>query len=78
VWADLARLLLSLQSAPAAVLGASSDSSGSGAGLDAASLKARKDVLEGVDEAVSAFLKLRDVEGIHNCAVLAWNAGEGA
>lgn len=76
VWADLTGLLLSLKAAPEAALGPGSDSSGSGAALDAAALRARREVLEGADEAASAFLKLGDVEGIHNAAVLAWNAGE--
>lgn len=76
LWADLTRLLLSLKAAPEAALGPGSDSSGSGAALNAAALRARREVLEGVDEAASAFLKLADVEGIHNAAVLAWNAGE--
>jgi hypothetical protein len=75
VWADLIRLLLSLQAAPEAALGPGSDSSGSGGALAPAALKARREVVEGADEVASAFLKLGDVEGIHNCAVLAWNAG---
>lgn len=75
VWADLTRLLLCLKAAPEAVLGPSSSSSGSDVCLDAAALRARREILEGTDEAVCAFLKLGDVEGIHNCAVLAWNAG---
>jgi hypothetical protein len=75
VWADLTGLLLSLKAAPEAALGHSNDSSGSGAALSAAALKARREVLDGADEAASGFLKLGDVEGIHNAAVLAWNAG---
>lgn len=75
MWADLTRLLLGLKAAPEAVLGPSSSSSGSDACLDSVALRARREILEGVDEAVCAFLKLGDVEGIHNCAVLAWNAG---
>jgi hypothetical protein len=71
-------LLLSLKAAPEAKLGAGHDSSGTGGSLDAAALKARKEVLEGADEVASAFLKLGDVEGIHNAAVLAWNAGAKA
>lgn len=75
MWADLTRLLLSSKAAPDAALGAGSDSSGTGAVLSPAAVEARREVLEGVDEAVTAFLKLGDVEGIHNCAVLAWNTG---
>jgi len=76
VWADLTRLLLNLQAAPEAALGTVHCSNGAGAVLDPAAVKARREVLEGVDEAVAAFVKLGDVEGIHNSAVLAWNAGE--
>jgi hypothetical protein len=68
-------LLLSLKSAPEAKLVAGHDSSGTGGSLDAAALKARREVLEGADEVAAAFLKLGDIEGIHNAAVLAWNAG---
>lgn len=75
MWADLTRLLLALKAAPEAVLGPSTSSNGSDACLAPAALRARREILEGVDEAVCAFLKLGDVEGIHNCAVLAWNAG---
>lgn len=75
VWADLTRLLLSLKAAPEGKLGMGSDSSGSSAALDAPALTTRREVLDGADEAASAFLKLGDVEGIHNAAVLAWNAG---
>jgi hypothetical protein len=38
-------------------------------------VKARLQVLQGLDEAVAAFAKLQDVDGVHYCAKLAWNAG---
>lgn len=75
MWADLTRLLLNLQAAPESALGTVQCSNGAGAVLDPAAVKARREVLEGTDEAVAAFVKLGDVEGIHNSAVLAWNAG---
>lgn len=32
-------------------------------------------ILDAVDEALTAFVKLHDVDGVHYCAKLAWNAG---
>jgi hypothetical protein len=74
VWSDLTRLLLALQSAPPAVLSAGS-SWGSGATCCPEGLQARLAVLEGVEEAAAAFVKLQDMDGVHYCAKLAWNAG---
>jgi hypothetical protein len=75
VWSDLARLLLKLQAAPPAQLSAPSCSAGSGASLASSCLRPRLEVLEGVDEAVAAFVRLRDADGIHSCALLAYNTG---
>jgi hypothetical protein len=38
-------------------------------------LAARVSVLEGLEEALAAFARLRDVEGVHCAAKLTWNAG---
>lgn len=74
VWSDLTKLLLALQSAPTATLNPG-DSAGYGSSCTPEALQARLKVLEGVDEAVTTFLKLQDVDGVHYCAKLAWNAG---
>lgn len=74
MWSDLTRLLLALQAAPAASL-MPGTSTGAGSTCCAAALQARVAVLEGVEEAVTAFAKLHDVDGVHYCAKLAWNAG---
>ncbi|WIA22560.1 hypothetical protein OEZ85_000994 [Tetradesmus obliquus] len=74
VWSDLTRLLLALQSAPPAVPSPGS-SWGGGVACYPEGLQARLAVLEGVEEAAAAFVKLQDVDGVHYCAKLAWNAG---
>jgi hypothetical protein len=40
-----------------------------------AELKGHAQALDTLDEVISSFLRLRDVEGIHSAAKLIWNTG---
>ncbi|KAF8063688.1 CFAP46 [Scenedesmus sp. PABB004] len=75
VWADLARLQCALQAAPAPALAPPGSAAGVGAACVADALSQRQAVLAGVEEAVAAFARLHDAEGVSCCARLAWNAG---
>ncbi|GLI64300.1 hypothetical protein VaNZ11_007525, partial [Volvox africanus] len=64
-WSDLTRVLLALQA-----LGPTGDTS-----LAPAVVAAHVKALEQLEDCLTTFTKLADVEGIHAAARLAWNAG---
>ncbi|GFR51753.1 hypothetical protein Agub_g14204, partial [Astrephomene gubernaculifera] len=64
-WSDMTRVLLALQS-----LGPTGDTS-----LAPAVVAAHVKALEQLEDCLTTFTKLADVEGIHAAARLAWNAG---
>eukprot|EP00775_Hariotina_reticulata_P008282 gene8282-8469_t len=63
------------QAAPPATLVAAGNSYGLGCAVTPEAVKARLQVLQELDEVVAAFAKLRDTDGVHYSAKLAWNAG---
>ena len=72
VWSDMVRVQLSvakLQPLQPTLLG-------QGGKTLPAELKAHAQALESLDEVVSSFMRLRDVEGVHYAAKLIWNTGK--
>eukprot|EP00200_Dunaliella_tertiolecta_P013666 CAMPEP_0202394750 /NCGR_PEP_ID=MMETSP1127-20130417/93597_1 /ASSEMBLY_ACC=CAM_ASM_000462 /TAXON_ID=3047 /ORGANISM="Dunaliella tertiolecta, Strain CCMP1320" /LENGTH=1471 /DNA_ID=CAMNT_0048997397 /DNA_START=145 /DNA_END=4558 /DNA_ORIENTATION=- len=65
IWAELARVKLSLRNAPQSAIEE----------LDEAALEVHQRAMDNLDDVVTAFMKLKDVEGIHEAARLIWNAG---
>lgn len=65
VWADMTRVLLAMRNAELATPSAASN----------AVVQSHIKAMEQLDDVASSFTRLKDVNGIHCCAKLAWNTG---